>query len=117
MQQQLGFTLIEIMIVVAIVGIIVAIALPSYQNMIKQANENACLSEAKSYGNAVFYSLYSPVQPNIPISLPSMAACVSMTDASGWTVSTASMLYAQPKNSTAYIECDIANGTPCRVIP
>ena len=61
-----GFTLIELMIVVAIIAILAAIALPAYSAYRVRAAEGACQAEMKSYAGFALAVLHIQGTPSAP---------------------------------------------------
>lgn len=59
MNKQRGFTLMELMIVVTIIGILAAIAYPSYQDQVRKSRRADCEGAIVGLGNAMerFYSV------------------------------------------------------------
>ena len=72
---QSGFTLIELMIVVAIIAILAAIALPAYNNYRVKAAEAACLAEMKNYASFALVAIYNNTLPGNP----TVSACTAIT--------------------------------------
>ena len=115
MNAQKGFTLIELMIVIAIIGILAAIALPAYQNYTKKSSDTACLAETKSYANLLYAWVIDPTpvaNRGAKPTTPTTGACASVEDV-GTTPNFSGVNGTPANGSGQFAVCNFANGASC----
>ena len=97
MKKQTGFTLIELMIVVAIVAVLAAIALPAYQKYTAKAKFTEVVSAA------------NPVKQQVELCFfdkQAFTACDTSASGAGWTIGAA----ADYANNNYVATITVANG-------
>ncbi len=114
MKMNNGFTLVELMIVVAIIGVIVSIAIPAYLSYTHRSSENACLAEAKIVSHRLFWELNDP-EISGTITQPVAGACKDLSIANGNT-GISGEVKNPSSNSKKYAKCTLGASVVCKLV-
>jgi type IV pilus assembly protein PilA len=104
-----GFTLVELMIVVAIVGILAAILASAYQNYTINSANRSCLIEAKTYVNDALVLLNNAQSP----AAARVGACSAYNNAGPALTLTGSFTASPRAPGTGTVTCNLAGGGNC----
>lgn len=118
--RQRAFTLIELMIVVAVLGILASIALPSYKNYVGKSRAHAATSDLvgmalvleNAFQKTLSYPSAYASETTIPALAASRTASTGLNDFSGWSPSQSSYFsYAVVTTNAGFIVKATGNGS------
>jgi len=110
-----GFTLVEIMIVVAIIGLLATIAIPNFVRARLKAQQNACINNLRQIDGAKqTWALENKAGPNTPITILNIQPYMGRG-----VLGTAPTCPADSANSfpTSYSINDLQTAPTCLILP